>query len=287
MSTEQSTPDIEREQLRERPHGRAKYVVERCRCDVCREDANAYSRNRVRQRAYGRPAYVDAEPARRHIAMLGAAGIGWKRVAMLAGLDHSVLWKLVYGDQKRFGRPSKRIRPETERKILAVTATLDNVADGTPVDATGARRRLQALVAIGWSQSKLGARLGISPPNMTTTMRSGRMLVSTVRAIHRLYEELWNTSPPEESHRDKIAASRSRRYAREHGWVPPMAWDDDTIDDPAAVPEGGEVSGSRQKLPDADELRFLLEYDSKAAVANRFGVKVATIERALLRERAA
>lgn len=221
-----------------RPHGRVKYVVERCRCDVCREAANAYERHRARQRAYGRPAYVDAEPARQHVQALREAGIGWKRVAMLAGLQPSVLYKLVYGDQKRFGRPSKRIRAATEQKILAVEATLDNVADATPVDATGARRRLQALVAIGWSQSKLATRLGVRPTNFSTTMRSTKLRADTVRAVHALYEELWNTPPVADTHREKIAFSRSVRHAAEQGWAPPMAWDDETIDDPAARPHG-------------------------------------------------
>ncbi len=275
--------------MRVRPHGRAKYVVEKCRCDVCRADANAYNRNRVRQRAYGRPAYVDAEPARQHIARLQEFGIGWKRVAMLAGMDHSTLWKLLYGDRQRFGRPSKRIRPETERKILAVEAKPENLAGGTPIPAFGAQRRLQALVAIGWSQSKLAERLGISPANFTFTMRNGMLRASTVRAIRRLYEELWNTLPPDQSHRDKISVSRARNYAKAHKWVPPMAWDDDTIDDPAAVPEGGDTTAERRrgKLPEADEIRFLLLSESKHAVAARFGVKVATIDQALARECAA
>ena len=36
------------------------------------------------------------------------------------------------------------------------------------------------------------------------------------------------TLPPETNQRQRISASRSRRYAREHGWVPPLALEDET-----------------------------------------------------------
>jgi DNA-directed RNA polymerase specialized sigma24 family protein len=42
------------------------------------------------------------------------------------------------------------------------------------------------------------------------------------------------TLPPEIEHRDKIAASRARRYAANAGWLPPLALDDlgeDVADD--------------------------------------------------------
>jgi DNA-binding CsgD family transcriptional regulator len=270
-----------------RPHGRAKYVVEKCKCEVCRTDARAYERNRRRQRAYGRAAYVDAEPARQHVRALQAAGIGWKRVAKLAGLDHSVLFKLLYGDQKRFGRPSKRIRPATEAKILSVRADLDNFGSKALVDATGARRRLQALVAIGWSQSKLGARLGITPNNFTATMKYDRLRVDTVRAVRALYEELWDKPPIATTHREKIAFSRSVRTAAQRGWAPPMAWDDDTIDDPAAQPEGIDTQKRRGKLPPPEELLYLAETETPHAIARRFGLSVAYVEKHLTRARTA
>lgn len=271
-----------------RPHGRAKYVVEKCRCEICRKDARAYENNRRRQRAYGRAAYVDAEPARQHVRELQAAGLGWKRVAALAGLDHSVVWKLLYGDRKRFDGPSKRVRPATEQKILAVQATLDTLGDMALVDATGARRRLQALVAMGWSQTKLADRLGVLRSNFTGTMRRDKLHVATVRAVRKLYDELWDVPPPEDTHRHKIAASRARRYATEHGFVPPLAWDDDTIDDPAAVPDDGGVTpgkpGRRSALPSAEEIRFLLAGgDTIGTIAARYRVKEPTVERAMYR----
>ncbi|WP_156960825.1 sigma factor-like helix-turn-helix DNA-binding protein [Amycolatopsis taiwanensis] len=273
--------------VKTRPHGRTKYVVEKCHCEVCRTASRAYENHRRRQRAYGRQAYVDAEPARQHVRKLQAAGLGWKRVAQLAGLDHSVVWKLIYGDRKRFDGPSKRIRPETERKILAVRATLDNLGDNALVDGTGTRRRLEALIAMGWSKAKLAARLGMTPTNFGSTMQRARLHAATVRAVRVLYNELWDIRPPEDTHRDKIAASRARTYAQRHGFVPPQAWDDDTIDDPVAQPEGTEPVRRKGVLPPAEELLYLRKCgESVAAIAARFGVKENTVEQALHRARA-
>ena len=274
--------DIE---LAGRPHGRMKYQVEGCKCEVCRLDARAYERDLRRRKAYGQVFLVDAEPARQHVAQLREFGIGWQRVALLAGLESSTVWRLLYGDPSRSSTPSKRIRPETERKILAVEATVDNIADGTPIPAVGARRRLQALGAIGWSQSQLGERLGICRGNMPAVIRSERLAAGTVRAIQALYEELWNSPPPEGNQWDRAVAARSRNSARARGWAPPMAWDDDTIDDPEAVPEGAGSTAvhGRKKLPELDDLLFLLETDSPERVAARFGVKVGSLKDALAR----
>lgn len=224
----------------ERPHGRAKYVREHCTCDICREANNAYQRNRERQRGYGRAAYVDAEPARAHLRALGEAGIGWRRAAELAGLSSSVVSNLLYG---RSGRaPTKRVRAATAAKILAVEISADRMAERAVVDATGTRRRLRALVAIGWSQTQLAERLGMTPNNFWPLVQ-GRANVTAARrrAVVQLYDDLWDKPPAGDA-----LARKSRRYAEQRGWVPPLAWDDDQIDDPAAQP-----AGSRSEVLDA------------------------------------
>src|SRR2546425_16892 len=84
--------------------------------------------------------------------------------------------------------------------------TAANLAGSALVDATGPHRRLQALVAIGWSQAKLGARLGMTPANFAAMMRRGQVTASTARAAAAVYDELWNQPPPQTSQREKIAA---------------------------------------------------------------------------------
>lgn len=248
--------------------------------------ARPHGPTRARLRAYGIAAYVDAGPARARVREFGEAGIGWRRVAMLAGLNASVVSKLLYGDTRRGQAPCKRIRPETAAKILALEVSVELVAEGTPIDATGTKRRVHALVACGWSQQKLAARLGMAGSNFHLCITSERVTAGTARKVAALYDELWDQPPPEDTHRDKIAAARSRRHARQHGWPPPMAWDDDTIDDPAADPEGIDVDyAPRLGLPPGDELLWLADIYSLREIASKYSVRESSVKTAITRAR--
>ncbi|WP_326828716.1 hypothetical protein OIE13_22660 [Streptosporangium sp. NBC_01810] len=219
--------------MSDREHGYARYKLDGCRCYPCAAAMSDYVRNRKRAIAYGRwEPYVDAEPVRVHVKTLSEFGIGWKRVAALAGISSGSMSKLLYGVPSQGRDPSKRIRPEAAVKILAIEPTLDLLGAAVSIDASGTRRRLQALVATGWSQSKLGVRLGIDPQNFSSMLRRAKVLVGTARAVRDLYDELWDQAPPEGTHRDKIAASRARNHAATKSWLPPQAWDDDLIDLP-------------------------------------------------------
>ncbi|WP_409186457.1 hypothetical protein F9C11_20400 [Amycolatopsis sp. VS8301801F10] len=264
-----------------RPHGRAKYVMEHCKCDVCTQANRDYNKHQKRQRAYGRPAYIDAEPARQHLRALSEAGIGWRRAAKLAGLHDSIVKSILFGRPGRV--PNKRIRAATAERIFAVKFSGDALADKAVVDITGSRRRLQALVATGRTQQYLADRLGMTPGNFWLVMqRQTRITAAKQRQINALYDELWDTPPA-----DDVASRHARAYARRHGWVPPLAWDDDTIDDPDAEPVGVEESrrrpGGQPKLPPADELRWLLTQQSRLSVAQRYGVRPDAIDNALRR----
>lgn len=269
------------------PHGnRVRYVIDRCRCRRCRDANSTDNRRRVRDQMYGNPSYVDAGPARAHIEALTAAGMGLKRIVAVSDISQGQLWKLIYGKRRNGGTrtPSKRIRPGTEARILAITLDL---AGGAKVDSTGTTRRIQALVAIGWSQSKIAARLGTTSANLLN-LSHGRTGVTTARAkaVADLYDELWNTAPPRAGQRDKIAYSRSIRYAALAGWSVPMAWDEDAIDDPTAIPNLGERThhpgGQRFSIEDLD---FILNNDPMTLdqTAARFRVRRSAIEHACAR----
>jgi transcriptional regulator with XRE-family HTH domain len=211
----------------------------RCGCDPCKAAASRYDARRYRLKAYGRwQPYVDAEPVRQHVKRLQGYGIGWMRIAALAGIPRGSVSRLLYGDNSRGTPPSRRVRPATAAAILAIEPNLDVLAGTAPVDATGTRRRIQALVAMGWSQSKIAARLGVQPTNLGKTMNGDKVHAATARAVRALYDELWDRQPPEVTHHDRVAASRARNHARTHDWVSPLAWDDDEIDDPQARPHG-------------------------------------------------
>lgn len=194
-----------------------------------------YNTRRERDIAYGRwqSGYVDAGPSRQHVLALRAAGMGRRRLAELSGVSDSVISVLINGRPERETGPSRRIAAGNARAILAVpmpdTAQL---APGARVDITGTTRRLRALVAIGYTQSDLAGRIGITAENSTKLFHSeGRVLAATALKVAKLYDRLSMTSGPSHSARDR---------ARKLGWAPPLAWDDDTIDDPTIEPERGQ-----------------------------------------------
>lgn len=276
-----------------REHGtRARYVfgaeggdrANGCRCVPCSRANRDFENKRNRQIAYGRwRPYVDAAPSRWHLRALSEAGVGLRRVEALSGVARSTLQGLVA--ERPDGSPGRtQVRPETEAAILAVTITPAALADSAVTDPTGTRRRVQALVARGWSQARIAARVGMLPGNFSSVLyHRPAVTAATARAVAALYEELQDQAPPEGNQRERIAASRARRYAAERGWAPPAAWDG-AIDDPAAKPaDGWRRADDRMTSADlAGEGRHLelcgLTRDEAAA---RLGVALAALSRAM------
>ncbi|TYK45190.1 sigma-70 family RNA polymerase sigma factor [Actinomadura decatromicini] len=260
--------------------------IDGCNCDACRAADRRYMNRRYRLMAYGQwQPYVDAAPVRDHVRRLQEFGVGWMTVARLSGVPRGSMSKLLYGDGPRGMAPSKRVRPATAAALLAIEPSMDVLADGAMVDGTGTRRRMQALVAIGWPQARLAERLGVDRTNLNKALR-GDMPVRcrTARAARALYDELWDEPPPADGHREKIASNRARNYARDRGWVPPLAWDDDTIDDPAAVPDvGAETSRQDALFENCEEL--LRQGFTLRQVAERLGVAESYLQRVRVRGR--
>lgn len=195
-------------------HGtHAAYVLDRCRCRPCRDATRDYENARVRDRLYGRDAYTDATPARDHIRGLMANGVGLKRIAAISGVSNGALTKLVYGVNGR--PPSRRIRPDTATKILAVTE--DHRATGANVDAYDTWQRIHALIALGYTRTWIAAQIGQRGP-----LQLGEFLVTErhARAIRDLYERVGDTPAF-----DSPGAARSRNEAARNGWLRPIDLD--------------------------------------------------------------
>lgn len=95
------------------------------------------------------------------------------------------------------------------------------------IDATGTRRRLQALMRIGWSSAAIATATGVTPPAIRQWMTNRRVRRGTARTVADLYDRWWDQPGP--------STATSTRAAR-NGWALPQQWDDDQIDDPAARP---------------------------------------------------
>lgn len=206
--------------LSHREHGtRAKYVIDRCRCQPCTASSRIAERDRQRQLAYCRwEPYVDAQPAREHVAALMAAGVGLKRIVKVSGVSQGAIWKLMYG---RDGVPSTRIRPGTANRIFAVTS--DDLADGACVDAGSTWRRIHGLIALGYSKAWIGRQLGQG--GHALQLGTGLVTVRNARTVARIADEYGLTPAPVSP-----SQGRSVNLAMANGWTVDMV-DEPLTDD--------------------------------------------------------
>lgn len=206
-----------------RTHGTyVAYVIDRCRCADCRRANREYERARA---ARLEPAYVSAGPARAHLAMLAAAGVGLKQVAKVSGVSTGTLSKLVYGDGTRGLAPSKRVRKATADRILAVWPSA--LAAGARVDAAATWRLIDEMVAAGVPKARIAERLGTGPglqlSRKEVTVRSARTVAEfhadwqagrvAVARRHRHRHIVVPPPPPTPVPREIAFAAQARRSA--------------------------------------------------------------------------
>jgi hypothetical protein len=99
------------------------------------------------------------------------------------------------------------------------------------VDGVGVRRRLQALAFIGHTWVAIAAELGVVPARVAALATGTRPVTVDLRErIAAVYDRLC-MSPAGPG----PWTIRTARLARGKGWRGPLAWDDETIDDPAAA----------------------------------------------------
>lgn len=251
------------------------YCTAKCRCEVCRTSWNRHQKRYRLDRERGVARLVDATPLRDHVDALTAAGMSQWDITVAAG------WKSRNALADAYRRA--KVTPRTLQRVLAVTAPPVSRRNGY-VDATGARRRLQALAVIGWPSREIADRLGRLDHQTYLYIMSGR--TQTIRRrtaddVARLYDELWDQAGP---------SARTRTLALRKGWVPPLAWDDDDIDDPQATPSLGEARpGARGRSPEefVEDWHDTWDYhlgDIDVAAA-RLGMKRSTVDQHLSRAR--
>lgn len=101
----------------------------------------------------------------------------------------------------------------------------------------GARRRLRALASLGWPNTELADHLGASASCVAAWMDQRRISPAQRDAIAVVYDRL-SMKPPEAGGIAQDQAESTRHAARQCGWAPPLAWDDDVIDQAGAQPTG-------------------------------------------------
>lgn len=182
--------------------------------------------------------YVDLAPVAQHLRALLAAGVSGARIARLAGVSPTTVQRTVHGDYDRIQRA-------TARRLLAVSlpAAVATPSTHGRVPAVGARRRIAALLALGWTHHHITAQMTAAGParqrsQLVLHQASEQVEHDTWRAVCAAYDALSMTPGP---------SAVTRRRAAALGYAPPLAWDDDTIDDPTAVPDLGGPTGDPRR----------------------------------------
>ncbi len=141
--------------------------------------------------------------------------------------------------------------------------------------SVGAARRLRALTSLGWPTAVLAEQTDADQDAIEDALDQGVVFSRVLRVrAEQVYRRLEMTLGPCETTRDRARARR---------WAPPLAWDDDTVDDPAAEPQGVRPTGWAPKVTLA-ELEDLAEMGlSRAEAAMRLGVTRAAIDQTVRR----
>jgi hypothetical protein len=242
------------------------------------------------RRVQGLPTSISADTIGDHVRWLHGMGFGDPAIGAAAGVSHAAVYRI------RLAR-----RQLTQHAIAGRLRMVGHVPvpaqSGLIVPAHGTRRRLQALLTIGWTQAALGDLLDVSDAQVHQWAhpRLGN-LYETWHAVADVYDQLSGTPGPSSITRDRAA---------KRGWLPPLAWEGIDIDDPwrepveteddadPAVDEvllhrilRGEHEGEIPKPERTAVLNHAIEHNwNKTRVAQVLGVKLATADQALVRMR--
>lgn len=243
-----------------------------------RPNAAERERERYWARKTGRhtPYYVPLEPVLRHVEILRTAGLSVTAIAAAAGLSKVAL-------RSAMTHGHAVISAEKAQRILAVRARLDEYPDDTFIPAVGTRRRLRALACMGWAAVQLASESGL-PVSTVVKLRAGdvdSVRAWMARAVCGSYARLSGAAAP-----SGPTATRTRADAGRRGWVPPIAWDDAAIDDPAAVPDLGEYTG--RALAVAEDVEFIRSTTGASlnVIAERLGISRDALDQNLVRAKA-
>lgn len=205
-----------------RARGRFHDGIARCSCRPCRDAENRYNKRRRFLTATGQSLTTDAEPVTQHLRQIFASGAGWEQTATAAACSKATLSKLLHGQQPK-------IRRALAERLLSIP--VEAVAhERVPASATGSIRKVRALMAIGHPCTRIRQEAGLDRTVICQLVnaQTESVLASTTHKVNSAYRRLSEQSGPSVRNRN--------RALREH-WAPPAAWDDDTIDNPAAHPE--------------------------------------------------
>ncbi|MER6092509.1 hypothetical protein [Streptomyces bluensis] len=211
------------------------------------------------------------------------------QIGRSAGVSQSTVSQLLSGQRKS-------LMSATARKLVGVQIT--DRTDTCMVSTVGAMRRTQALYWMAHRSQTIADFTGLHEDTVLGIARGRweRTTAARVNAVGAAYDQLvmrYGDSP------------RAHQFAVDNAWHGPLAWDDDTIDDPSALPatdaaqplttEGGNVAdrwlmGESVILGAEDRIQVLLHLyqwtdQTPEEIAARLGMTASAAEQAWFRHR--
>lgn len=237
----------------------------KCARAKCQGIGRANQRGLCKTHYFAHPdqGFTDAAPVREHLLLLHAAGYQWEYLGELTGISDYALIRIKDGDRQKVQR-------RTANRVLSVPIPSGIGGDGL-IDSTGTKRRLRGLAALGWAFHMVAAEASVSVATVQQSNRRKRITAANARAIDEVYRKLCMTPGP---------SIQARRWARSQRWVPPMAWDDEDIDNPSAKPN----YGSKQVvwIDRYNDVRAIVGPDNRK-IAERMGITLDAVEQGLRR----
>lgn len=241
----------------------------------CRTHYTSHLRNRALGEGYAQ-GLVDAGPVTAHLHKLKEAGLSLKRMSAIGDIDEKQLGRLFHGRVPRCqGRTAKKLLD------IPIPVSVHEVAATRGfVPALGTVRRIQGLIAMGYSCEAIAERLGSS--NEQISLVSLHKKVNTTadfaNRVADLFSELQMEVPPQSQ-----GATKARRRAEKRGWRLPLMWDEDEIDNPNAGPAVPREVKRVSRRKQYDDLRCRGLNDTQ--IAKELGIHPSSLSQWLLRER--
>ncbi len=176
-----------------------------------------------RDRDAGRPRYVAAAPVQAKLRRLVNAQVPLRTLGRVTGLSPTTVRKILDGEQVSVQRATAaRVSRMCPHDVYLAQST-------GHVPRIGAVRRVQALLAMGWPHRALGAA-GITNSAQIIGATGDLITVQRWRQVRDVYDRLSMTPGP---------SPETRGWAAKLGYPPPLAWDEESIDDPSATAQTG------------------------------------------------
>ncbi|BBB01029.1 hypothetical protein RVR_8261 [Actinacidiphila reveromycinica] len=213
--------------------------------------------------ARGIPNRVNTAIARAHILELRKT-MGWNAIAAATGCSACHLRYIADGRTTTINRV-------THQKILRAKPASTSTR-GLYIDATGTRRRVRALQAIGYSQQAIAEAADTTQHRISViSLGAERVRQKIADKIADAYRQLAHHTPP-----DNAFTCRARNHAAAQKWLTPDFWEDyDRIDDPQFDPTA--TLPTKQIL--AEDARWFMAMDGLTVTqaADRLGRSVGYI----------